>query len=512
MQAIRNLLEKRGYHAFLLPVFFVFHHFIDYYGLLSAAKAVESLLLLLSLFAICFIFLRLFTRSAEKRLQLTTLYGAFILFYGVIKDAIASVPAGFFLSRYSVLLPVLCSVCVVISVRIFRKTIFHKSNLYLNLLLSVFLVVDIFSLWMTDSKRFLDRNLLVDRTSVDSLPTASDSALPDIYYLVFDSYPGSEFLKEQMQYDNHEMDSLLRAKGWFVAANPRSNYNRTAFSIASTLNFQYLKGITEETDIESQHYNKAQLSIRYALVPSMLLRNGYAFHNLSIFTVGGQDPLRKETFLTTPESWVIYYNTLPGRLVKDVLWNFITGPYPVPFLKRWTERYEAAKVRELVEKRDFNIQVIDSIGKLASISAKSPQFVYAHVYLPHPPFFYDSLGNANDLKTVLEERSLKSKELFLSYLKYTNQVILQLADTINGGARPSPIIILQSDHGFRDYEGGTRLRKYFFTNYSAFYYPDRDYRLLYDSMSNINTFPVIFNKYFRANISLQPDSVIYLPY
>jgi hypothetical protein len=49
-------------------------------------------------------------------------------------------------------------------------------------------------------------------------------------------------------------------------------------------------------------------------------------------------------------------------------------------------------------------------------------------------------------------------------------------------------------------------------NYAAWYFPDRSYQQLYDSMTNVNTFPVLLNKYFKAEMPVQKDSVVYLPY
>ncbi len=106
---------------------------------------------------------------------------------------------------------------------------------------------------------------------------------------------------------------------------------------------------------------------------------------------------------------------------------------------------------------------------------------------------------------------MRNKTRFLSYLRYTNRVMLQLVDTIlQHSARP-PVIVVQSDHGFRDFEGGppATQRDLFFKNYSAFYFPDKAYSGLYDTMSNVNTFPVLLNTYFGTHIPLQRDSSVF---
>jgi hypothetical protein len=192
------------------------------------------------------------------------------------------------------------------------------------------------------------------------------------------------------------------------------------------------------------------------------------------------------------------------------VWNLIVGKYAVPFVREMAKRHWENSTREQIKKRDFNNIVIDSLLKIPLQKTSSPKFIYAHVYLPHPPFFYDESGSENDLKTILNERSQKSKSLFLSYLKYTNKVAIKIIDRIKQASGDSSLIILQSDHGFRDFEGGPSYPQAFFKNYSAFYFPDKNYSALYDTMSNINTFPVIFNKYFETKIPLQRDTTVFL--
>jgi hypothetical protein len=110
----------------------------------------------------------------------------------------------------------------------------------------------------------------------------------------------------------------------------------------------------------------------------------------------------------------------------------------------------------------------------------------------------------------MTEASLENKDLFLSYLKYTNKIIVAIINAIQSASGNKSIIIIQSDHGFRDFAGWRNHPECFFMNYSAIYFPDKDYSALYDTMSNVNTFPIIFNKYFKTMIPLKKDSSIFL--
>jgi hypothetical protein len=70
------------------------------------------------------------------------------------------------------------------------------------------------------------------------------------------------------------------------------------------------------------------------------------------------------------------------------------------------------------------------------------------------------------------------------------------------------VIILEGDHGYRFYEKKDRLKE--FRNLNAYYFSDRDYRSLSDSISPVNTFRVVLNKYFCNSLPLLKDSSIYL--
>jgi hypothetical protein len=508
-QIIKNSGKYEGLHSFLLPVFFVLHNYIQYYGLVSVATALKILGELL-LFFLCMALLFLFfSRSISKSLLLTTVSGFFILFYGVIKDFFKITLELPFLARYSILLPALLLLMVVLFIHIIRKTDFKRINYFLNLLLFVSIVIDTMVLQCWSSNFFYRQNLMSKQNilKVDGLPATGSR--PDVYYLLFDCYPGTDYLREFMGYDNSALDTALTNKGFYVLKNPSSNYHGTALSIASTLNFEYLKGIVPNVPTDSRQYNQAQLSINRAVVPAVFMHQGYKIYNLSIFELAGQPPVYKENFLALPERQVLLYNTVTENIRRDVLWNFITGKLKTPFLQRIVASKSGEIIEEAVAKRNFNNTIIDSLLQIPLLRQGKPKFTYAHFYLPHPPFFYNKNGDTNNIDSVVMPDMMRNKYLFLSYLEYTNKAMLAIVNQILQRSARKPVIIIQGDHGFRDFVNGPVTHELYFKNYSAFYFPDRDYSGLYDSLSNINTFPIIFNKYFNTHIPLQKDSTIF---
>jgi hypothetical protein len=509
MKTVKLFLEKWGLHTFLLPIFFFTHNYQLYYGLVSIDVAIKLALLILLGVILLFIAILAITKHVNKSLQLATLFGFIVLFFGVIKDFIQLSLHAYRLSKYSVLLPIIVVVTVLLSWVVVKKKDFRKSNLFQNILLLLFLIVDIGALVSFEHSSFLQKNLLVK----NSLPRVNQSYAvnsPDVYFLVFDSYPGTSFLSEYMNYDNSLFNQQLESKGFYVVKKPKSNYNRTAFSIASTLNLDYLATFKTNDYVSPKNYAEANLTIRESVVPQFFKRQGYDLYNLSVFDIGKSAPLKKETFLTMTEQDVFLYNTLFQRIKNDLLWNLIEGNHANRFARKLFVQTENNFRKEQYRKKEFNNIVVDSLLEIPFQKTGSPKFVYAHLYLPHPPFFYDENGNINDINYIMSQASLEDKNLFLSYLKYTNKKIVQIIDTIKSVGGNKSVVILQSDHGFRDFKGWQNHPEYFFTNYSAFYFPDKNYIGLYDTLSNVNTFPIILNKFFKTNIPIKKDSCIFL--
>jgi len=510
VKPIKSFLEKYGIHSLLLPLFAILHSYSQYYGLVAVDVTVKTFGQLILIFTVSFLLVLAITRHVNKSLQLITLFGFVYLFYGGIKDFFQLTLHAPFLAKYSVLLPALVIAVIVLTKAILRKKEFGKTNLFQNLLLIIFISIDVTALVVFDSSYFLRRNLLAknSRLSLDTLPGIRQA--PDVYFLVFDSYPGTTFLRDYMQYDNSPFNDSLQTKGFRVLANPESNYTRSAFSISATLNFEYLRQIKSFQPVSPKEYTEATLTVKHSVVPKVFKHYNYTFFNLSIFDIDSTLSLHPEDFLTLPQQDVLLYNTLSERLRRDLLWNLMTGRYAIPFIQRMESRRQAKMARAQIEKRDFNNVAVDSLLKIPLQKTNSPKFVYAHLYLPHPPFFYDENGSANDLETVLNEKSQEDRFLFLSYLKYTNNVAIKIIDRIMQASEGRAVIVLQSDHGFRNFRGAPSHPMQFFKNYSAFYFPDRNYGTLYDTMSNVNTFPVIFNKYFGTNIQIQNDTTVFL--
>ena len=513
MMQIKKIIEKPWALIFLLPGFFVLHSYLQYAGLISVRTALKVLGVMTFFFVLFFLILLAVTKTIQRSAHITLWFGFIVLFYGAIKNFFKSMPGLYFMSRYSVLVPVLIIASIFITIRIIRKQDFARLNRFLNILLVLFLIVDIVIMVYSGASVNMQSNKLVKN---DIVKTASMTVLPeypDIYFLVFDSYPGTTFLEHYLKYDNSPLNVILKKKGFYVAGNPRSNYNRTALSIASTLNFEYLQGLSSRSVIEPRYYNQASFSIEHAAAPAIFIHSGYKIFNLSFFDLEQHPSILRENFLVLPEEDMLLYNTLIENFRRDLLWHFSPA---LNVNKKVLLREPQGGVKYAVNtdlgKRDFNNAIIDSLQKIPSHYSNKPKFVYAHFYLPHPPFFYDRNGRELDVNMETVEQTMEDSSSFLSYLEYTNKVMLKTVEAILNRPGKPPVIVIQSDHGYRDFKKSFVGEEQYFKNYSAFYFPDANYTMLYDTISNVNTFPVIFNKYFNTHIPMLKDTSIFLAY
>jgi len=157
-------------------------------------------------------------------------------------------------------------------------------------------------------------------------------------------------------------------------------------------------------------------------------------------------------------------------------------------------------------------------GLSALADDPGPFFVFGHVLLPHPPFLFreDGRPQGKDLLhfSVMSNRPLPQErpdyvEGYRDQLLFANRAVLGMVDTLLGHSKEPPIILIQSDHGsglYWDY-GYPEISDYQerFSNLMAFRFPDLDTASFYDSISPVNTFRIVLNKYFGAHYSPLPD-------
>lgn len=474
----------------LLPAFFVLHGFAANY---DAVPVIDALFLFflyacsaLVIAAIAWFYYRDITKASLLALMVM----AWQFFFGAVQDGLkAGSPA--FLSQYRFLL--LLGFIIFLALTIWLKKRVNSLRVlstYLNVLLSLFILIDGIKLISKVTKP--QKNSFLS-TGTAAFTQCDTCRKPDIYLIVLDQYAGSTALKEVFNFNNIAFESELDRRQFHMIPESRSNYNLTPFSIASLLNMDYLDPTTvvkKRLDI-SYSYR----IIRESFVVEFLKANGYRFYNHSVFDFPGQPAHEYGAFLPYGIK-MISAPTFTNRLNRDIRSSILEGKFPFP------------KAREKIayEYLHFNDNIFSLTGGLAGRKDTTPGFIYAHLMMPHYPYYFDSKGRPLPLDKLSGFRHTNAND-YVEYLQYSNQKILELVDHILATSTTPPVIMLLADHGFR-HPGKKTALSYDFLSLNTVYLPSRDYSRFYKGMSHVNQFRVFFNSCFQQKFPLLKDSTI----
>jgi len=320
---------------------------------------------------------------------------------------------------------------------------------------------------------------------------------PDIYYIVLDGHARADILEEIYEYDNTSFVEDLKEQGFYVAERSTSNYPQTYQSMASTLNFRYVNDLTSNVGEDSQDRKPLKDLLDNNLTVTFLKDRGYQFIT---FASGwtGVDSLPRVDIQMAGEMNV--------REFENVLIE--TTPLTV-FL---------GKDIQYTLHRNKILYTFDHLDDIATI--EEPTFTYVHLAAPHPPFVFGAGGEeiVQDTQFSLADSTWKlfsdrTEEdyirLYRDQIAYTDERILEAILSIIEKSEEPPVIILQSDHGpgaFLKWEDPTELAiRERMSILNAYYLPEVDSDVLYDTITPVNTFRVVFNEYFNQNYPLLED-------
>ena len=505
MNFILKSIRATPFHLLLLPLFFIIKMLNQYSGLIELSDSIPAFLKIVAGLLLFCIIIYFLSKDLRKAALITTFLGVIFLFFGDIKQGLSKIEFLSFFNRYRFFIPFIAVLSFIIVYKLARAKSHFRLTLFINLLLISYIIFEVWKLSGSPNGNDNNKQVFKYIDPVNKMQTTAEKEIPDIYYLLLDCYPSSNFQKEMLGISNDYFDNYLREKGFYVVKNSSSNYNRTAFSLASTLNMEYLDWLDSTGHVTSFDYNKALQYINSASLFSILKTNNYDFNNLSIFDFGYTAPIRKENFLSVSAGTVIFFNTLWHVIKRDF--------FPKPFAVNENLNIGLSDDGILKNKyeplKKYNKEILDSLFSLAGKKKDSkPTFLYAHLYMPHFPYFYDSSGRAVSTDSLYNDSLITDRSRFSGYITYTNKIVTRLLDTLFQNGAGKNIIIIQSDHGIADFDFSRK--KDAFKNYIAIYFPDRNYALLHDSISNVNTFRIILNNYFNMNVPLLKDSSIYL--
>jgi len=327
----------------------------------------------------------------------------------------------------------------------------------------------------------------------DNNGTLFQNRYPDIYYIILDGYGRNDVLKEIYEFDNKDFIQKLERLGFFVGNQSRANYSQTYLSISSSLNMDYLQNMFREKETVGGR------SILVNIIDQNAVYKNLKKHGFDIVSISGTWTEENLYYDVNMKKKEVGINRFENMLIK------IT---PLRLFKNF----------RLNIKRNAILNGFSQLGKIPKITKQT--FVYAHFLMPHPPFIFNNKGepvNPKGLEIETDgDQFLKFypdlqeyRRKYIDQLEFVNKLVLKTIEKILNESKVQPIIILQSDHGpgsLTRWENPEKTNmKERMSILNAYYIQGGGQEGLYENITPVNSFRMIFNVLFNEKNPILPD-------
>ncbi len=487
---MKNKLTNFPVYILILPLFFCLHANVEHFGFISFYDS--FILFFQIIIASCLLFLICYLLTKKKLFSgiITFFITGSYCFFGDIKDNIDSISP--LVGRYSIILPSFVLFTIILILLIRKKTLLVPSiTLYINILLIAYCAFDIFILIFKSLKKEekTDKNFVGFNVSA-----VYDK--PNVYYLLFDEYAGYKNLQDSFNFKNDKLYIYLKQNN-FQELNTFSNYAMTHFCMSSIFNMQYVKMPDDTNHLNFNDIQMRNKEVDHAQVFDLFKKMGYTIKNFSCFNIDNQKSLESNSFVLG-DLQLLTHKMLHNRMLKDLKSLFLFGKFEINFFR---DSYNDENIK-------YNFSVEKGLINNLNSKKNSPQFVYTHFFIPHSPVLFDSIGQRIPDKLISKNALIPAftKKLYLSYLKYGNSKIISIVDEITKKDSLA-IIVVMSDHGYRDWENRNQMQIFNFNNICFIRNKNKITPFLNTQFSNVNFFRYFFNENFNQSIPYLKDSI-----
>jgi len=485
--------RPRAIHPFLFALFPVVSLLSVHVGEVAFREAAWPVGILAGLSLALWLLLWPILRDPQKRALVLSVFWAFFFAYGPTINALRRrLGQHDAFGGVSILLPValavLTAIVLIWALRRLRRDLTTVTRVLNRVAAATLLVAALVlaSHWISYERSAPAHAPRSPQLASASLPDKP----PNIFFIILDAYARADILQELYHYDNADFLDYLRTKGFYVADKSYSNYLFTYLSVSATLNLDYLNVLAQRDDATTTFGDRVLRQLRSSRAAAFLRDIGYTFVTFSsgyAYTVYiDADVLKRPDVVLTE-----YQNALINMTPVRTLLNRLENPW------------------QYLVRRNLTLYTLDQLPRLKEYG--SPLFVFAHIVAPHPPFVLGEHGEAVYPKrpylftdgAAFLESGISPEEYIDGYrkqLSYVNTRMKQVIDAILAES-PNSVIIIQADHGsklkFTDNVSTTYMKEAFGI-LNACYLPNRDAsKILYPTVSPVNTFRLVFNTYFE---------------
>jgi tetratricopeptide (TPR) repeat protein len=476
----------------LHPFIFALYPVLFYYELNQHELWFFETLVLIasSLFValLLFLLLKLILKNSIKAGVLTSFILVLFFFYEAILTGIASNRLGNLIlkldSNLFWIYGILLTLCIIRLYFWSGKN--HQVTKYLNAvaaILIVFPLVGLVSHKILSPKSALFAPIYSDRiASPDSFNYIGPK--PDIYYIIMDGYLRKDVMTEFWGFDNTAFTNFLTKRGFYVAAKSRSNYSKTVFSLPSSLNMEYLPTNLNVDTVQQLSNTALMEAVGKNRVVRFLKSIGYKYIHLSDGTEITKDRGQADVVISNRK----YISLFSQYLLNKTIFKNI-------------------KINSLDRVHIKRNNILNGFDKLEGIpKINDPTFTFAHFIMPHEPQAFDENGD-------VPNPSASDMDKYFGEVFYANKKLEHLVNSILAGSDTPPIILIQGDHGYPGLQSSIPdaiavKKRYSILN--AYFLPWQGKEKLYESISPVNSFRIVFDHYFGTQFGLLEDKS-YLP-
>ena len=391
------------FHPFAFALYFIFFLYVNNIDEVIPSALILPIVITVSIIGITLLIFWLVTKKSQKN----SFYISFVIIlfftYGHVFLLLDGIEInGFDIDRHRYLLACYAIIFVlgifIIKSKIKISTFTPVSNaIALAVIFSV-----VINLPFSD---FLDSETNYVYDLENESPIFNSELKPDIYYIILDEYAGNESLKNYFNFDNTEFHSFLKANGFHVTSNSKSNYLATALAAPSIMDMRYVHPSEENSD--SINFNTIiSGSYQQNDVMKFLNQNNYT----TIYIYGG----------ILEEIQISDYNLCRDKPITD----FHT------MLIQTTVLWIIQRNEFISNLNEIRLCAFDELST-AREKFDGPLFVFAHVKLPHDPFTLGANGeNIIPDKIDLGITSAGDKIGYINQLKFSNKKIMEIIPKI----------------------------------------------------------------------------------
>ena len=384
-------------------------------------------------------------KNGNKAALITGVGVAFFFYFGYLQDALF-----YPLNKTSVLM-IISIIVFIISTIYFVKS---KKNFALSIK-----IANVFTVTM------------ILFTLIQFVIPGALAEKPNVYHIILDEYTDNEILLKQFGYNNEKFLEFLNKNGFYMPDKTFSTFGSTPNELNLILNMDY--------PISSGWVSDAYQDLKTNKVMSTFSDQNYS-------VIETNSAMRWKDF-----------SDVDTHLCYDV--DFINSEFLDQVLRKSIIRYFMEQ-HQTDTRRDIVRCTFNELSEIA-LQSNGPTYVFAHLYVPHPPFIFGPNGEnvTPDHREISGLQSWENPQGYINQLIYaTNQVSVVIKNIVKND--PNAIIIVQGDTGTLT---GTDIETYtmkdVYQRHSILYavrIPDVNNL---ESVMPVNTYRIIFNNYFNMD-------------